>query len=347
MRRAAPSANRLPLGGKARSAKGAHHERRAAPSANRLPLGGKARSAKGAHHERDGRTGARASGCAARRRGHRPLVLDLALARHRREGVHPAPARPPDLRDDRRDPGHPARAVRLRDQLRPEAPADGAPRSRPQRVRARDRQGAGEHRLFPLRRSGGERGGSRPDAGGGRSAVRRDDSRRFRATARPRRAARRARRRRRHRSDGHRERDGLAVRGRADRAGRRARRPARAAGGEARRVRVRRARALQPRGDLAVQRRAGTDRGDPDDDDGADHGPRDHPRARARDDGEPPVDAGDGARGDDRQDRPLRRDRARPGDARAAARQAHLRGARCRGASSRSTPRCCCSSRRT
>ena len=28
MRRAAPSANRLPLGGKARSAKGAHHERR-------------------------------------------------------------------------------------------------------------------------------------------------------------------------------------------------------------------------------------------------------------------------------------------------------------------------------
>ena len=39
----------LPLGGKARSAKGAHMSAPGRPKRELLPLGGKARSAKGAH----------------------------------------------------------------------------------------------------------------------------------------------------------------------------------------------------------------------------------------------------------------------------------------------------------
>ena len=85
-----------------------------------------------------------------------------------------------------------------------------------------------------------------------------------------------------------------------------------------------RARALQPRGDHAVQHRAGPHGRDPDDDDGADDRARDHARAGARDDGEPAVHAGDRARGDDRQDRALRDDRPDPGDAGAGARAPHL-----------------------
>ena len=41
-----------------------------------------------------------------------------------REGVHPDAAGPADLRDDGRHPDHPAHSVRLRDQHRPQAPAD-------------------------------------------------------------------------------------------------------------------------------------------------------------------------------------------------------------------------------
>ena len=81
-------------------------------------------------------------------------LLVVALARHRRQGVHPAEARPADVRHDRRHPGHPARAVRLRDQLRSEAPADGAARRRPQRVLAQHRERARQQRLLRLRRRG-------------------------------------------------------------------------------------------------------------------------------------------------------------------------------------------------
>ena len=107
---------------------------------------------------------------------------------------------------------------------------------------------------------------------------------------------------------------------------------------------VRRARALQPGGDHAVQHRARADGRDPDDDDGADDRARDHPRARARDDGEPAVHAGDRARGDDRQDRALRDDRPRPGDARADPGAPHLRRADARATSACSISPCCCSS---
>ena len=103
-------------------------------------------------------------------------------------------------------------------------------------------------------------------------------------------------------------------------------------------------RALQPRGDHAVQHRARAHGRDPDDDDGADDRPRDHPRAGARDDGEPAVDARDRARGDDRQDRAVRDDRPRPGDARAGPRAAHLQRADARAISACCISPCCCSS---
>ena len=44
-----PKRELLPLGGKARSAKGAHQFAPGRPKRELLPLGGKARSAKGAH----------------------------------------------------------------------------------------------------------------------------------------------------------------------------------------------------------------------------------------------------------------------------------------------------------
>ena len=71
---------------------------------------------------------------------HERRLFVLALARHRRQGVHPAEARPADVRDDRRHPDHPARAVRIRDQFRSEAPADDAARRRPQRILAQHRR---------------------------------------------------------------------------------------------------------------------------------------------------------------------------------------------------------------
>ncbi len=86
---------------------------------------------------------------------------------------------------------------------------------------------------------------------------------------------------------------------------------------------------------------------DPDDDDGADDRARDHARAGARDDGEPAVHAGDRARGDDGQDRSLRDDRPRPGDAGAGARAPHLPRADAGEPRSCCTSACCCSSRPT
>ena len=153
-------------------------------------------------------------------------------------------------------PVDPAGAVRLRDQLRSEAPADGAARRRPQRVLAQHRRGAGEQRLLPHRRRGGERGGGRPAARQRRGAVRGDDSGGLRPQAGARRAAGAAGRGRRDRPDRDRQRDRRAGQLAQSALAARPHRPARAAGGEARRVRVRRARALQPRGDHAVQHRA-------------------------------------------------------------------------------------------
>ena len=87
-------------------------------------------------------------------------------------------------------------------------------------------------------------------------------------------------------------------------------------------VRGRRPPPLQPRVDHAVQHRARPDGRDPDDDAGDDDGPRDHPRARARHDGEPARDADHAARGDDRQDRALHRDRPHPGERSSCSRRA-------------------------
>ncbi len=70
---------------------------------------------------------------------------------------------------------------------------------------------------------------------------------------------------------------------------------------------------LQRRGRHAIQHRAGAARRDPADDDGHDDRVRRDARARARNVREPARDAGDAARGDDRQDRPVHRRRLRAG----------------------------------
>ena len=72
----------------------------------------------------------------------------VALVGHRGQGIHPVEARPPDFRHDRRRSGHPADAVRLRDQLRSQAPADGAARFRPQRILAQHPGKPFQQRLF-------------------------------------------------------------------------------------------------------------------------------------------------------------------------------------------------------
>ena len=72
-----------------------------------------------------------------------------ALRRDPGQGVHPDAPRPADLRDDVRHPDPAAHAVRLRDQLRPEAPADRGADRRPRPVRAQPRARAREQRLFP------------------------------------------------------------------------------------------------------------------------------------------------------------------------------------------------------
>ena len=133
----------------------------------------------------------------------------VALAGHRRQGVHPAEARPAHVRDDRRHPDHPAHAVRLRDQLRSRSTC------RP-RVLAADHSefsrsilgGADEQRLLRLRRRGcttkpRRTGCSRPATRSSSSRFPPDFSRALRA----RRAAGAAGRGRRDRSGGDRQRD--------------------------------------------------------------------------------------------------------------------------------------------
>ena len=229
----------------------------------------------------------------AGRRAERHVLLE-PLRRHRREGVRPAAARPADLRHDGRHAGHAAGAVRLRDQHRPEEPADGGGRGGDEPllaplVRALETSGyfrvvaqpateaAGARRCWPratcsscctCRRTSrgklvrGERpavlveaDATDPAATGNALAAL--------AGAQP---------------------DGARPRPRRARcAGLRAAPPA---------VRAARAPPLQPRGHHGLQHRAGADGRHPDDDDGDDDRARDDARARARHDGEPARHAG-------------------------------------------------------
>ena len=68
------------------------------------------------------------------------------------QGIHPDAPRPADLRHDHRRADHPARALRLCDQHRPEAAADRGHRRRSRADRALDRHGDAALRLFRHRR---------------------------------------------------------------------------------------------------------------------------------------------------------------------------------------------------
>ncbi len=100
-----------------------------------------------------------------------PHVL-APLAGHRDQGIHPAQARPADLRHDPRHPHHPVADLRLRHQLRPQASAHRGAAARVQPVHARLHRGHEEQRLFRHRRHGEHRTRGRAHAGPRRRAVR-------------------------------------------------------------------------------------------------------------------------------------------------------------------------------
>ncbi len=214
---------------------------------------------------------------------------------HRRQGVHPAAARPADVRHDRRHPGDPARPVRLRDQLRSRSICRrccSTSTAASSRAASPPRSPTAATSTSSARRRARPRPTARSPRGHAQFVVTIPAG--FLARAGARRTPGGAGRGRRHRS------------GRDRQRGRRARAsssqpalahdltgplaPLAATPGAFDMVR---ARALQPGGHHAVQHRARPDGRDPDDDDGADDRARDHPRARARHDGEPAVHAGD------------------------------------------------------
>ena len=245
----------------------------------------------------------------------RDALLAQPLVGHRAQGVPAAQARPHHLRHGRRHADRPADPVRLRDQHRPQAPADRGGDRRTQRVHAQLSGGDEDQRLLRVRRRADERGSGARRAGARRRAVRRQLPRRLHPQAAARRASGAADRGRRHRPG--RRRRGDRIGARARHLGGRAKTCKGAlaplAGGP-RAVRGACAQALQPRGADAAQHRAGPDGRDPDDDDGDDDRPGDDARARARHDGEPARHAGAAAGGDDRQDRALHLHRFDPVD---------------------------------
>ena len=101
-------------------------------------------------------------------RGHERAAFSLvALARHRRQGIHPDAARPAHLRHDGRHPADAADAVRLRDQLRPQAsarPRCSSPTTARSRGRMRGRAAATATTSTSSREA--------PDRGRGRPAAR-------------------------------------------------------------------------------------------------------------------------------------------------------------------------------
>ena len=246
------------------------------------------------------------------------LSLAALLAPMVVEGVHPDAPRP---RSPSRMmvgiPLHAARPVRLRHQHRPEAPADRGARRRPRASFARSFVRAmREQRLFPHRT---EVDDARPRpsraARARRGPVRRHHPGGLLARARcaasgrccwsrptpptrPRPATRWPR-------SLNLDQTALAPRSRGRRS------PTSSNGAAA--VRAARPAALQPGGHHPVQHRARPDGRRAHHDHGHDHRAGDHPRARARHDGEPARHAGAAGRGDDRQDRPLHPRRLRPG----------------------------------
>ena len=243
------------------------------------------------------------------------------------QGVHPDAARPHHLRDDARGAADPAHAVRLRDQQRPEGAAGGDRHREPRPVQPGDDLGAGADRLLPLQPRHRQR-----RRGGGADPARRRRLRRhhpvgLRRPGGARRPAADPGRGRRHRPGGGERRDLDARHRRRAGAPARDRRGGGGGRGGARPARGRRPPALQPRGHLAVQHRAGAAGGHPADDDGDDDLDGADPRDRARHDGEPARDAGDGERGDALEDPALPRGRRGAGDGGAARRPRALRGA--------------------
>ena len=232
------------------------------------------------------------------------------------QGIRADAPRPAHVRDDRRHPDPAARAVRLRDQHRPEVPAHGGRRRRPQPVlaqpRARPCQNTGYFRVVGRARRG-ERG-----ATGCSSAATCSSCRRARRISRA--ALQRG------------ERPVLLVEADAtdpaatgnalaalDRRSARRRSQHDLTGPLARLApaaapfEVRVHRRYNPEGITQYNIVPGLIGVILHHDDGDDDGARDHPRARARHDGEPARHAGAAARGDGGQDRALHPRRLRAG----------------------------------
>ena len=181
-----------------------------------------------------------------------------------------------------------------------------------------DGLGAGADRLLPLQPRHRQRRGGRGADPARRRRLRRHDPVGLRGAGGARRPAADPRRGRRDRPGGG-ERGDLDARDRGG-PGAAARDRRRGGGGRGggRAARGGGAPALQPRGRVAVQHRAGAARGHPADDHGDDDLDGADPRDRARDDGEPARDAVDGDRGDAVEDPALPRGRRGAGDGGAA-----------------------------
>ena len=238
-----------------------------------------------------------------------------AHRRHHREGVHPDAARPAHLRDDDRHPADPAHALRLRDQFRSEASARR--RCSPPttaRTRAASCTRSKNSTYFEFVRRCTTAKPRRTACSRGRGAVRRQHSARIsRATCCA--------------AIGHAmlvEADAtdpaatsialaallnLIRRALHARSQGRLGQSAESAAAD----RSARPRALQPGGHHPIQHRARADGRDPHHDDGHDHRPRDHPRARARHDGKPARHADAPSEVMHRQDRSLHPHRLRAG----------------------------------
>ena len=238
-------------------------------------------------------------------------LLPSAPGRAIAQGVDPGAARRDDVAHHHRHSHHAVVSVRLRDQRRSEASADRPAVDRPFQIRAHHRRGADQFRLLRIQAAAlRRRGGRRPGAAAicySSSKFRPNFDRAVDRGESPSDAGRR----RRDRSDRDRQRDGGA--GPAWRDLNRDLPPIRQNSAADAAVPVRRPRALQSRAAHRAQHRARPHLHRADVFDLVRHHARHHARARARHDGKSARHAGAPDRGDDRQDRALRRHRLCPG----------------------------------